>query len=115
MFESIFKDLLNGLKKEWETIPWTVISIVSLWLSMVAIYFLVYPRLALAAEVKPLKQNVEYMLGRQFDNDIINTYQLLCKSDNAVFFVNRLAELKRAYRDFRNQDYPELPDCQKLK
>lgn len=113
--ESLFKEILDGLRREWKTIPWTVVSIVALWFSMVAIYFLVYPRLALAAEVKPLKQNVEYMLGRQFDNDIISTYQLLCKSDNAVFFVNRLAELKRAYREFKGEDYPTLPDCQKLK
>jgi len=115
MFETIFKDLYIGLKREWTTVPWTVISVASLWLSMVALYFLVYPQFALAIEVKPLKQNVEYMLGRQFDNDIINTYQLLCQSDNAPFFVSRLAELKRNYKEFRGYDYPELPTCQKLK
>ena len=107
------KDVYMGLKGEWKRAPWTVTSVIAIWMVFWAVYLFIYPTVAGTAEVGSVKEDVKNVMVQLIDREIITTRGLQCKSPSKGFFTARLQDLMRQYYDLTKTAYP-LPACEDL-
>jgi hypothetical protein len=115
MLDRVATDVYTGLRKEWRSMPWTVASVVMLWLIMVVVYWIIYPGLARSEDLTPINTRLQQIVIKQLDTEIMATYKDYCHADVKDYFAGRLIDLKRQYRTTTSDDYPMMPSCTELR
>lgn len=109
------KDFYEGLKMEAKQAPFTVASVVFLWVAAWAVYFFVYPDLARSAEVKPIQQEVRSQTIQNLDREILAVLTQRCTASTKSFLTSRLQVLLVEYDNKAEKPYPRpLPSCAEL-
>lgn len=107
--------IFEGLVMEAKRAPWTVASVVCLWMVAWAVYIFIYPTLAMGADVKPIQQEVRAQTVKALDREILQVMTQRCKASSKSFLSARLYELLSEYQDKAGKPYPSpLPSCEEL-